>query len=86
VFFKGDQSDKLHILIEGSVRMFKEDGVSPLMSAIHIINGDILDAITPLPMNFSAFVIGTAKFLYIDLKTFLSLKKKFVAKKGSIFC
>lgn len=81
VFHKGDKVGKLFMLIQGTVRLFKEDDHSPMVSAINILNGEILDAITSIPVEFSSFVVGKAHFLTLDLKTFLKLKRKFKGKK-----
>ena len=76
VFFKDKPLSSLYILIKGQVRLLKEDKSNPLIRAIHVLNPNLLYAISSIPSDYSSFVIGDVQLLELKLEDILEVKRE----------
>lgn len=80
MFFKGNKVSSLYILLEGHLRILNDEKTNPLIKPIHLLNHQLLYAVSPIDSEIAVFVSGESKMLELRLSDILQVRRDL--KKG----
>ena len=75
---------KIYILLEGHLRILNDQKTNPLIKPIHVLNHQLLYAITPIESEIAVFVSGETKLIELRLTDILSVRRETEKRQRAI--